>query len=173
LQFGTEQLACNQTHYKEEFHIHVDNETYTITSPLKGGSSKRGELNTYFTRNGKGITSHTHTEKGDGIDSKDWRKNGFRVNFKKRTANRSLYNWWDWDYNREEFFHAFVEHCQDHQLNPYYIAFPNTELQEAGGDKAGIVAMIDYIKRHGIPMSSIPEQMRKYLEGEKDVSLGY
>jgi hypothetical protein len=88
LQFGTEQLACNQTHYKEEFHIHVDNETYTIISPLKGGSSKRGELNTYFTRNGKVITSHTHTEKGDGIDSKDWRKNGFRVNFKKRTANK-------------------------------------------------------------------------------------
>jgi hypothetical protein len=66
-----------------------------------------------------------------------------------------------------------VEHCQDHLLNPFYIAFPNTELQEAGGDKAGIVAMIDYMKRHGIPMSSIPEQMRKYLEGEKDVSLGY
>jgi hypothetical protein len=33
--------------------------------------------------------------------------------------------------------------------------------------------MIDYINKHGIPMSSIPEQTRKYLEGEKDVSLGY
>jgi hypothetical protein len=86
---------------------------------------------------------------------------------------RTPYNWWDWDYNREEFLHAFVEHCQDHLLNPFYIVLPNTELQEAGGDKAGIVAIIYYMKRHGIPMSSTPEQMRTYLEGEKDVSLGY
>jgi hypothetical protein len=33
--------------------------------------------------------------------------------------------------------------------------------------------MIDYMNKHGIQMSSIPEQTRKYLEGEKDVSLGY
>jgi hypothetical protein len=31
-QFGTEQLACNQTHYKEEFDIHIKNQTYTILS---------------------------------------------------------------------------------------------------------------------------------------------
>jgi hypothetical protein len=84
-----------------------------------------------------------------------------------------LYNWWDWDFNREEFLHSFVEHCEDHLLNPFYIAFPNTELQKEGGDKAGIEAMIDYMNKHGIQMSSIPEQTRKYLEGENDVSLGY
>jgi hypothetical protein len=47
------------------------------------------------------------------------------------------------------------------------------ELQKEGGDKASIEAMIGYMNKHGIPMSSIPEQTRKYLEGEKDVSLGY
>jgi hypothetical protein len=55
----------------------------------------------------------------------------------------------------------------------FYIAFPNTELQKEGGNKAGILAMIDYMNKHNIPMSSIPEQTRKYLEGEKNVSLGY
>jgi hypothetical protein len=38
------------------------------------------------------------------------------------------------------------------------------ELQKGGGDKAGIEAMIDYMNKHGIQMSSIPEQTRKYLE---------
>jgi hypothetical protein len=66
-----------------------------------------------------------------------------------------------------------VEHCKCHLLNPFYIAFPNKELQKEGGDKAGIEAMIDYMNKHDIPISSIPEQTRKYLEGEKDVSLGY
>jgi hypothetical protein len=33
--------------------------------------------------------------------------------------------------------------------------------------------MIDYMNKHNIPISSIPERTRKYLEGEKDVSLGY
>jgi hypothetical protein len=33
--------------------------------------------------------------------------------------------------------------------------------------------MIDYMNKHDIPLSSIPEQTRKFLEGEKDVSLGY
>jgi hypothetical protein len=46
LQFGTEQLACNQTHYKEEFDIHIEDQTYTILSPLKGGGGKNGEMNT-------------------------------------------------------------------------------------------------------------------------------
>jgi hypothetical protein len=62
---------------------------------------------------------------------------------------------------------------KDHLLNPFYIAFPNTELQKEGGNKAGIVAMVDYMNKHNIPMSSIPEQTRKHLEGEKDGSLGY
>ncbi len=66
-----------------------------------------------------------------------------------------------------------MEHCKDHLLNPFYIAFPNMELQKEGGDKAGIEAMIDYMNKHDIQMSSIPEWTRKYLEGEKDVSLGY
>jgi hypothetical protein len=43
------------------------------------------------------------------------------------------------------------------------LLFP-TELQKEDGDKAGIEAMIDYINKHGILMSSIPEQTRKYLE---------
>jgi hypothetical protein len=33
--------------------------------------------------------------------------------------------------------------------------------------------MIDYMNKNNIPISSIPEWTRKYLEGEKDVSLGY
>jgi hypothetical protein len=33
--------------------------------------------------------------------------------------------------------------------------------------------MIDYMNKHDILISSIPEWTRKYLEGEKDVSLGY
>jgi hypothetical protein len=66
-----------------------------------------------------------------------------------------------------------VEHCECHLLNPFYIAFPNKELQKEGRDKAGIEAMIDYMNKHDIPLSSIPEQTRKFLEGEKDVSLGY
>jgi hypothetical protein len=66
-----------------------------------------------------------------------------------------------------------VEHCECHLLNPFYIAFPNTELQKEGGDKAGIEAVIAYMNKHNIPISSIPEQTRQYLEGEKDVSLGY
>jgi hypothetical protein len=66
-----------------------------------------------------------------------------------------------------------VEHCKCHLLNPFYIAFSNTELQKEGGDKDGIEAMIDYMNKHDIPISSIPEWTRKYLEQEKDVSLGY
>jgi hypothetical protein len=116
-QFGTEQLACNLTHYKEEFDIHSEDQTYTILSPLKGGGGKKGKMNTYIMRNGKVITSHTCTEKGDEIEWKKWRENGFRVNFKKRTQpTRTLYNWWDWDFDREEFLHSFVEQCKDHLL---------------------------------------------------------
>jgi hypothetical protein len=66
-----------------------------------------------------------------------------------------------------------VEHCECHLLNPFYIAFPNKELQKEGGDKADVEAMIDYMNKHDIPLSSIPEQTGKFLEGEKDVSLGY
>jgi hypothetical protein len=66
-----------------------------------------------------------------------------------------------------------VEHGECHLLNPFYIPFPNKDLQKEGGDKAGIEAMIDYMNKHNIPISSIPEGTRKYLEGEKDVSLGY
>jgi hypothetical protein len=140
---------------------------------LKGGGGKNGEMNTYITRHGKVIPSYTYIEKGDRIEWKNWRE-GFRVNFKKRTQpTRTLYNWWDWDFNREEFLHPFFEHCEDDLLIPFYIAFPNMELQKESGDKAGIEAMIDYMNKHGIPMSSIPEWTRKYLEGEKDVSLGY
>ncbi len=65
LQFGTEQLACNQTCYKEEFDIHIEDQTYTILSPLKGGGGKNGEMNTYLTRKGKVVHSYTHIEKGD------------------------------------------------------------------------------------------------------------
>jgi hypothetical protein len=61
-----------------------------------------------------------------------------------------LCNWWDWEFNREEFLHSFVEHCEDHLLNLFYIAFPNMELQKEGGDKDGIEAMIDYLNKHGI-----------------------
>jgi hypothetical protein len=172
--FGTEQLACNLTRYKEEFDIHVEDQSYTILSPLKGGGGKKGEMDTYVTRQGKVMTSYTHFEKADQKEWKQWRENGFGVNFKKRTQpTRTLYNWWDWDFHREDFLHSFVEHCKDHLLNPFSIAFPNKELQKEGGNKAGIVAMIDYMNKHDIPMSSIPEQTRKYLEGEKDVSLGY
>jgi hypothetical protein len=99
---------------------------------------------------------------------------GFGVNFKKRTQpTRTHYNWWDWDFDRKDFLHSFVEHCKCHLLNPFYIAFPNKELQKECGDKAGIEAMIDYMNKHDIPISSIPKQTRKYLEGEKDVLLGY
>jgi hypothetical protein len=72
-QFGTEQLTCNLTHYKEEFDIHVVDQTYTILSPLKGGSGKKGEMNTYVMRKGKVITSHTCSEKGYQIKWKKWR----------------------------------------------------------------------------------------------------
>ncbi len=83
-----------------------------------------------------------------------------------------LYKGWDWDFDREEFLHSFVEHCKDHLLNPFYIAFPNTELKNAGWDKAGVEAMIDYMNKHGIQMSSIPEWTRKYLELEEGCVLG-
>ncbi len=153
-QFGTEQLACNLTCYKEEFDMHVEDQTYTILSPLKGSGGKNGKMNTYIMRKGKVITSYTHIEKGDQIEWKKWSENGFGVNFKKRTQpTRTLYNWCDWDFHREEILHSFAEHCKDHLLNPFYIAFPNTELQKEDGDKAGIEAMIDYINKHGIPLS--------------------
>jgi hypothetical protein len=108
------------------------------------------------------------------MEWKQWRENGFGVNFKKRTQpTRTLYNWWDWDFDIEEFLYSFVEHCMDHLLNRFYIAFPNTGLQKEGRDKAGIEAMKDDMNKHSIPMSKILEQTRKYLEGENDVSLGY
>jgi hypothetical protein len=40
LQFGTEQLACNLTHCKEELDIHVEDQTYTILSPFMGGGDE-------------------------------------------------------------------------------------------------------------------------------------
>jgi hypothetical protein len=94
-QFGTEQLACSQTHYNEEFDIHIEDQTYITLTPSKGGGGKNGEMNTYITRHMKVITSYTCIEKGDQIEWKNWRE-GFRVNFKKRTQpTRTLYNWWD------------------------------------------------------------------------------
>jgi hypothetical protein len=54
-QFGTEQLACNLTRYKEELDIHVEDQTYTILPRLKGGVAKR--------RNG-----YLHYEEGEGSD---------------------------------------------------------------------------------------------------------
>jgi hypothetical protein len=69
-QFGTEQLACNLTQYKEEFDIHVKNQPYTILSPLKGGSGKKGEMDTYVMREGEVMTSYTHFEKAD---QKEWK----------------------------------------------------------------------------------------------------
>ncbi len=48
-----------------------------------------------------------------------------------------------------------MEHCECHLLNPFYIAFPNKELQKEGGDKAGIEAMLDYMNKHDIPIISI------------------
>jgi hypothetical protein len=33
--------------------------------------------------------------------------------------------------------------------------------------------MIDYMNKHDIPLNSIPEQTGTFLEGEKDVSVGY
>jgi hypothetical protein len=41
LQFGTEQLACNLTRCKEEFDIHVEDQTYTILSPFMGRGDKK------------------------------------------------------------------------------------------------------------------------------------
>jgi hypothetical protein len=172
--FGTEQLACNLTHCKEELDIHVEDQTYTILSPFMGRGDKKREMISYITRKGKVMSSFSCIEKGDQKVWKEWRENGFGVNSEKRTQpTRTHYNWWDWDFDRKDFLHSFVEHCECHLLNPFYIAFPNKELQREGGDKAGIEAMIDYMNKHDIPLSSIPEWTRKFLEGEKDVSLGY
>jgi hypothetical protein len=174
LPFGPEQLACNLTHCKEELDIHVEDQTYTILSPFMGRGDKKCEMGSYVTRKGKVVSTFSRVEKGDQKEWKEWRENGFGVNFKKRTQpTRTHYNWWDWDFNRKDFLHSFVEHCECHLLNPFYIAFPNKELQKECGDKAGIEAMIDYMNKHDIPISSIPKQTRKYLEGEKDVLLGY
>jgi hypothetical protein len=174
LQFGTEQLACNLTHCKEELDIHVEDQTYTILSPFMGWGDKKGEMGSYITRNGKVVSAFSRLEKVDQKEWKEWMANGFGVNFKNSTQpTRTHYNWWDWDFDRQDFLHSFVEHCKRHLLNPFYIAFPNKELQKEGGDKAGAEAMIDYMNKHDIPISSIPEQTRKYLEGEKDLSLGY
>jgi hypothetical protein len=41
--FGTEQLACNLTHCKEELDIHVKDQTYTILSPFMGRGDKNGK----------------------------------------------------------------------------------------------------------------------------------
>ncbi len=174
-QFGTEQLACNLTHCKEESDIHVKDQTYTILSPFKGCGDKKRKMISYVMRKGKVMSSFSCIEKGYQKVWKEWRENGFGVNFKKRTQPpRTHYkNWWDWDFDRQDFLHSFVEHCKCHLLNPFYIAFSNTELQKEGGDKDGIEAMIDYMNKHDIPISSIPEWTRKYLEQEKDVSLGY
>jgi hypothetical protein len=61
-----------------------------------------------------------------------------------------------------------VEHCKCHLLNPFYIAFPNKELQKEGGDKASVEAMIDYTNKHDIPLSSIPEQPDKEISGRRE-----
>jgi hypothetical protein len=115
----------------------------------------------------KVVSAFSCIEKGDQKEWKECRENGFGVNFKNRTQpTRTHYNWWDWDFDRQDFLHSFVEHCKCHLLNPFYVAFPSR-------DKAGIEAMIDYMNKHDIPISSIPEWTRKYLEGEKDASLGY
>jgi hypothetical protein len=106
--FGTEQLACNPTHYKEEFDIHVEDQAYTILSLLKGGGGKKVEANTYIMRKGKIMTSYTHFEKGDKIEWKIWRENDFGVNFDKRPQpRRSLYNWWDWDFEKNSSIHLW------------------------------------------------------------------
>jgi hypothetical protein len=174
LPFGTEQLACNLTHCKEELDIHVKDQTYTILSPFMGRGDKKREMISYITRKGKAMSTFSCIEKEDQKEWKEWRGNGFGVNSEKRTQpTRTHYNWWDLDFDRKDFLHSFVMHCKCHLLNPFYIAFPNKELQKEGGDKAGIEAMIDYMNKHDIPLSSIPEWTRKFLEGEKDVLLGY
>jgi hypothetical protein len=38
--FATEQIACNQTHTKEEFNIHVVNQRYDIVLPENEGLNK-------------------------------------------------------------------------------------------------------------------------------------
>jgi hypothetical protein len=126
LPFGTEQLACNLTHCKEELDIHVKDQTYTILSPFMGRGDKKREMISYVTRKGKVMSMFSRIEKGD---RKEWRENGFRVNSEKRTQpTRTHYNWWDWEFDRKDFLHSFVEHCECHLLNPFYIAFPNKEL---------------------------------------------
>jgi hypothetical protein len=173
-QFGTEQLACNPTCCKEKFDIHVEDQTYTILSLFMGRGDKKRVMWSYVTRNGKVVSLFSRLEKEDQKEWKGWMANGFGVNFKNRTQpTRTHDNWWDWDFDRQDFLNPFVEHCECHLLNPFYIAFPNKELQKEGGDMAGIEVMIDYMNKHNIPISSIPEWTRKYLEGEKHVSLGY
>jgi hypothetical protein len=64
-EFGTEQLACNLTHCKEELDIHVEDQTYTILSPFEGSGDKYCEMISYITRKGKVMSSFSHIEKGD------------------------------------------------------------------------------------------------------------
>jgi hypothetical protein len=42
-QFGTEQLACNLTHCKEELDIHVEDQTYTFLSSFTIGVIKNAK----------------------------------------------------------------------------------------------------------------------------------
>jgi hypothetical protein len=74
LQFGTEQLACNLTHCKEELDIHVKDQTYTILSPFKGSGDKKREMISYVVRKGKVMSSFSCVEKGDPKVWKEWRK---------------------------------------------------------------------------------------------------
>jgi hypothetical protein len=57
LPFGTEQLACNLTHCKEELDIHVEDQTYTILSPFIGRGDKKCEMGSYVTRKGKVVST--------------------------------------------------------------------------------------------------------------------
>jgi hypothetical protein len=52
LPFGTEQLACNLTHHKEELDIHVEDQTYTILSPFMVGVIKNAKW--FLTLQGRG-----------------------------------------------------------------------------------------------------------------------
>jgi hypothetical protein len=99
-QFGTEQLACHLTRHKEELDIHVEDQTYTIFSPYMGRGDKKCKMASCITRKGKVVSSFSRIEKGDKKEWKEWRENGFRVNFKKRMQpTRTHYNWWDWDFD--------------------------------------------------------------------------
>jgi hypothetical protein len=74
-----------------------------------GSGDKKCKLCSYITRKGKVVSSFSCIEKRDQKEWKEWMENGFGVNFKKRTQpTRTHYNWWDWDFDRQDFsFHLW------------------------------------------------------------------